>query len=101
MEFWYGNGFPRIVAIFGIDNTSSSHNDNQENNFLVLGEGPTKCINNSVGVAENNSVLILVKQRQNFVLSLHFNGNKSYLYINKKGICKFKANGNISWYKFC
>ena len=54
----YGMAFDRIgtwnsdngdawnVIILGVDN-SSSHTDNHKNNFLVLGEGPTYCINGS------------------------------------------------------
>ena len=29
------------LIIFGADNSSSFHADNRQNNFLVLGEGPT------------------------------------------------------------
>ena len=35
------NGTARNVIIFGVDNSSSSHDENRKNNFLVLGEGPT------------------------------------------------------------
>ena len=37
----FGNAVARNVAIFGVDNNSSSHTDNLKNNFLVLGEGQT------------------------------------------------------------
>ena len=39
------------VAIFGVDNSSSSHTDNRKGNFLVLDEGPTCGINGSHGAA--------------------------------------------------
>ena len=32
------NDYARNVVIFGVDNSSSSHSDNQGNDFLVLGE---------------------------------------------------------------
>ena len=32
------------MYIFGVDNSSSHHIDNLKNNFLVLGEGPTKVL---------------------------------------------------------
>ena len=48
----FGIGFARCVVIFGVDNSSSSHNDNQKNNFLVLGEGPADDINDSTVAAE-------------------------------------------------
>ena len=35
------NGTAWNVIIFGVDNSSSSHDENRKNNFLVLGEGPT------------------------------------------------------------
>ena len=36
-----------------------------------------------------------------FCLSLHCNGDESYLYVNKTEIFKFKAKDNISWCNFC
>ena len=33
----FGNDFARNVLIFGVDNSSSSHEDNHKNNFLGLG----------------------------------------------------------------
>ena len=61
MEF--GNYYARNVIIFGADNSSSSHADNLENNFL--GEGDTFGINGGFGVPVKK-VFILVKQTQNF-----------------------------------
>ena len=47
----FGYDFARNIVIFSVDNSSSSHNDNRKNNFLVLGEGPTQGINDSTGAA--------------------------------------------------
>ena len=44
---------------------SSSHSDNRNNNFLILGEGPT--YGRSFGPPKKSLVLILLKQTQNFV----------------------------------
>ena len=41
------------------------------------------------------------KAKTKFCLSLHCNGDESYMYIKKTEICKFKVNGNISWHNFC
>ena len=38
----------RNYVIFGVGNTSSSHNDNRKNNCLLLDKGPTDDINDSV-----------------------------------------------------
>ena len=46
----FGNGFARIVIIFGVDNNSSSHTDNRKK----LGEWPTKGVNDTAGAAEKN-----------------------------------------------
>ena len=64
-EWNFGNDCARNV-IFGVDNSSSSHTDNQKNEFLILDEGDTFGINGSFGAPEKDSVLILVKQEQNF-----------------------------------
>ena len=32
---------------------------------------------------------------------MHYNGDDSYLYVNKTKICKFKTINDISWYNFC
>ena len=84
MEF--GNDFVGNVLILDVDNISSSHAYNRKNNFLVLGEGQTERINNSTGAAEKKLVLTLAKQIKNFALSLHYNDDGSYLYVNKAEI---------------
>ena len=48
----FGSDFVRNFVIFGVDNSSSSHTDNHQNNFLVFGEVSTDDINGSVGAAE-------------------------------------------------
>ena len=41
----FDNDFARNVIIFDVDNSSSILSDNRKNNFLILGKGPTYCIN--------------------------------------------------------
>lgn len=38
----FDNGFARNVVIFGVNNSSPSHADNQTNNFLVSVKGQPK-----------------------------------------------------------
>ena len=66
VEWSFGNDCARNVVIFGVDNSSSPHTDNQKTEFLILDEGDTFGINGSFGDPEKDSVLILVKQEQNF-----------------------------------
>ena len=54
----FNDDFARNSIVFGVDNSSSSHTDNLKNNFLILSEGDT---------SKKNVILILLKQRQNFV----------------------------------
>ena len=60
------NECARDFVVFCVNNISSSHTVNRENNFLVVGEGPTQDINDSTGTAEKNLILTLIKQIQNF-----------------------------------
>ena len=43
----------------------------------------------------------LSKANTKFGLSLHYDGDESYMHVNKTEICKFKPDGNINWYDFC
>ena len=43
----FDNGIARTLMIFAVDNSSSSHTDNQKNNFLLLGDGPVYVIDES------------------------------------------------------
>ena len=81
----------RNDIIFGADNSLLSHADNCKNNFLILGEGPTY-INRSFGLPEKNFSINFTKASTKFCLSLHYNVDNSYLFVNGKEILKFKAD---------
>ena len=52
-DFWsFDNDTARNVIIFDVDNSSSSHSDNQKNDFLVFGKAPTFGINGRFGTPE-------------------------------------------------
>ena len=50
-----------MLQFFGVDNSSSSHIDNRQISFLVLGEGPTQGINDSTGAVEKSKSKVLLK----------------------------------------
>ena len=77
----FDNDIPRNIIIFNVDNGSSFHADNRKNNFLVLGEGPNFGINGRFSSLEKFCCL-----------SLHYNADNSYLFVNGKEIFKFQAN---------
>ena len=67
--------------------------------ILVLGIGPTQGLEHTLTAEKMYSINFTEKR---FCLSLHYNGANSYLFVNGKGIIKFKAKdsplclGNIS-----
>ena len=94
----FGNGTVRNIIIFGVNNSSSPHVDNLKNNFLILGLGPTFGISESFGSPEKKFSINSTKVNTKFCLSLHYNGDNSYLFVNGKEITKFKAdNKNVNF----
>ena len=81
-----GSDFARNVAIFSVDNSPSSHADNQKNDFLVVAEGDTFSINGSFGTPEKKLTVNFSKGKTKFCLSLHYNRDNSYLFFNGKKI---------------
>ena len=79
------------VIIFGEDMSSSVHATNRANNIYVMGKDFIQGINGTITYAEklfhNNFTEFGVK----FVLSLHYNGDDSYLFANGRQELKFKA----------
>ena len=45
-----------MLKYLGDCNSSSSHTDNVENDFLVLGDGPTFGVNGSFGASEKKNL---------------------------------------------
>ena len=59
---------------------------------MVLGESPTYVINGSFGGPEKTFSINFSKTNIMFCLSLHYNGDPSYLFVNEKEAFKFKVN---------
>ena len=78
--------------------SSSSSLDNRKNNFLILSVGLTFGINEKSGLSEKTFSINFSKSNTKLYLSLHYNYDNSYLFINGKEIIKFKANNQK---KFC
>ena len=90
-EWCFGNDYARNFVIFGVDTSSSSDIDNRQYKFLVLGEGDTFGINGNFGAPERKFSINFSKAITKFCLSLNYNGDNSYLFVNGKRIYKFKA----------
>ena len=78
----FDNGITRNFTIFGVDNSSSSQSNNRKNNFLILGESPTYGINGTFGSPEKKFNINFTKENTKFCLSLHYNADNSYFFVN-------------------
>ena len=80
----------RNVIIFGVDMSFSKNANNKGNNIYVMGKDYVQRINDTTLYAEKIYYRNFTDLGQ-FVLSLHYNGNNSYLYVNGNQELKFKA----------
>ena len=81
----------RNVLIFGVDMSFSVHATNRANNIYVMGDGLTQGIHDTTLYVEKNYWRNFTDPGKKFVLSLHYNGDDSYLFINGRQELKFKA----------
>ena len=81
----------RNVLIFGADMSFSVHATNRANNIYLKGEGLTQGIHDTTLYVEKNYNRNFTDPGKNFVLSLHYNGDDSYLFVNSRQELKFKA----------
>ena len=63
----------------------------KNNNILVLGKDFVQGINGTTIYAEKLYSINFIENNKKFCLSLHYNGAKSYLFVNGTEIRKFKA----------
>ena len=81
----------RNVLIFGADMSFSVHATNRANHIYLMGTGLTQGINDTTIYAEKNFFRNFRDFGKKFVLSLHYNGDNSYLFVNGRQELKFKA----------
>ena len=81
----------RNVTIFGADLSSSVHTDNKGKDILILGEGPTQGLDDTTLTAKAKYPINFTQSGKRFVLSLHYNGSNSVLFVNALKVYQFKA----------
>ena len=81
----------RNVLIFGADMSFSVHKTNRENHIYVMGDGFTQGIHDTTLYVEKNYWRNFTDPGKKYVLSLHYNGDDSYLFVNGRQEVKFKA----------
>ena len=90
------------VLIFGTDMSSSIYATNTANHIYCFGEGLTQGINDTTIYAEKNYWRNFTEYGGKCVLSFHYNGDDSYLFVNGRQELKFKAkNDQLVKEKLC
>ena len=67
-----------------------AHIDNKKKDILILGKRPTQGLEHTLTAEKMCSINFIVTKKK-FCLSLHYNGENSYLFVNGTEIYKFKA----------
>ena len=81
----------RNVIIFGVHENSVIHSNNKTNNIYIMGDGFVQGIADTTLYAEKIYSQNFTAPNKKFLLSLHCNGDNSYLFVNGKQELKFKA----------
>ena len=81
----------RNVIIFGVDMSFSKHPNNKGNSIYVMGKDYVQKVNDTTIYAEKIYYRNFTDPGKKFVLSLHYIGNNSYLFVNGRQELKFKA----------
>ena len=81
----------RNVLILGVHESSLVHTNNKANNIFIMGDGFVQGINDMTLYAEKIYSQNFTQANKKFALSLLYNDNDSYLFVNGKQELKFKA----------
>ena len=81
----------RNVLIFGADMSFSVHATNRANHVYVMGKELIQGINGTTIYAEKNFYRNFTDPGKKFVLSLHYNSDDSYLFVNGRQELIFKC----------
>ena len=81
----------RNALIFGVDMSFSTHATNRANHIYLMGEGLTQGINDTTIYIEKKYWRNFTDPGKKFVLSLYYNDNDSYLFVNGRQELKFKC----------
>ena len=81
----------RNVLSFGADMSFSIHRTNRANHIYVMNDGFTQGIHDTTLYVEKKYFKNFTEPNVKFVLSLHYNGAGSYLFVNGRQELKFKC----------
>ena len=82
--------------------SSFVHIDNKNKDVLILREGSIQGLDDTTLKAEAKYPINFTQSEKRFVLSLHYNGSNSFLFVNATNIYQFKAKvSEIKAYILC
>ena len=81
----------RNVLIFEVDMSFSVHATNRANNIYVMGDGLTQGIHDTSLYVEKNYWRNFTDPGKKSIISLHYNGDESYFFVNGRQELKFKC----------
>ena len=82
--------------------SSSVHVDNKGEDILILGKGPTQGLDDRTLTTEAKYPINFTQSRKRFVLSLHYSGSNSFLFVNATKAYQFKAkDSELKGYVLC
>ena len=82
--------------------SNSRYKTNKTQSVLILGHGLTQKINDTTIYAEKMYSPNFTVDNKICCLSLHYNGDNSYLFVNGKEVTKFKAkNSELIKHSMC
>ena len=79
------------ASIFGADMSTSVHIDNKKKDILIFPLSSTQRLDDTALTAEAKYPIDFTQSGKRFVLSLHYNGSYSFLFVNATKTYQFKA----------
>ena len=79
----------RSVLIFGVDMSFCIHATNRADHIYLMGDGLTQGINDTTLHVEKNYWRNFTDPGKKFIISLHYNGDESYFFVNGRQELKF------------
>ena len=76
------------VIIFAGNMSSSVHIDNKNKDILILGEGPTQGLDDTILTTEAKYPTNFTQSNRKFILSIHHNEIDSFLFVDATKIQK-------------
>ena len=89
------------VSSFGADISSFAHNDDENKNILILGEGPTQRLHDTTLTAKAKYLINFTQARKRFVLTVHYDGSNSFLLANGRKRCQLKRPKRLLNKRLC